>query len=57
MEEVIAIPSNIPHAPFTKESSAIAVDAWSPVMEKYRNKESGVFENESSFAGCIGMKP
>ena len=34
--EVIAIPSNIPHAAFTTESMVKAVDAWSPVMEKYK---------------------
>jgi quercetin dioxygenase-like cupin family protein len=34
--EVIAIPSDIPHAAFTTESNVKAVDAWSPVMEKYK---------------------
>ncbi len=34
--ETIAIPSNVPHAVFTKEEKVIAVDAWSPVMKKYR---------------------
>jgi quercetin dioxygenase-like cupin family protein len=34
--EVVAIPSNIGHAVFTNESCAKAVDAWSPVMEKYK---------------------
>ncbi len=33
--EVIAIPSNIEHAVFTKKIPVKAVDAWSPVMEKY----------------------
>lgn len=33
--EVIAIPSNIPHAVFTKDAAVKAVDAWSPVREKY----------------------
>jgi amino-acid N-acetyltransferase len=33
--EVIAIPSNVPHAVFTKEVSVEAVDAWSPLMRKY----------------------
>jgi amino-acid N-acetyltransferase len=33
--EVIAIPSNIPHAAFTRELSAKACDAWSPVMSQY----------------------
>jgi quercetin dioxygenase-like cupin family protein len=37
--EVIAIPSNAPHAVFTTESAVKAVDAWSPVMEKYRSSE------------------
>jgi quercetin dioxygenase-like cupin family protein len=34
--EVIAIPSNAPHAVFIKEKPAKAVDAWSPAMAKYR---------------------
>jgi quercetin dioxygenase-like cupin family protein len=34
--EVIAIPSMEPHAAFTKEKPVKAVDAWSPVMEKYK---------------------
>lgn len=34
--EVIAIPSDIPHAVFTAESNVKAVDAWSGVMEKYK---------------------
>ncbi len=34
--EVIAIPSDIPHAVFTTKSTVKAVDAWSPVMEKYK---------------------
>jgi quercetin dioxygenase-like cupin family protein len=34
--DVIAIPSNAPHAVFTKEMAAKAVDAWSPVMVKYQ---------------------
>jgi len=38
--EAIAIPSNAPHAVFTMESAVKAVDAWSPVMDKYRASES-----------------
>ncbi|OGU05837.1 MAG: cupin [Geobacteraceae bacterium GWC2_58_44] len=34
--EAIAIPSNAPHAVFTGEASVRAVDAWSPVMAKYK---------------------
>jgi quercetin dioxygenase-like cupin family protein len=34
--EVIAIPSNAPHAVFTQETAVKAIDAWSPVMEKYK---------------------
>ena len=34
--EVIALPANLPHAAFTREESVKAVDAWSPVMEKYK---------------------
>jgi quercetin dioxygenase-like cupin family protein len=33
--EVIAIPSNVPHAVFTREHPVRAVDAWSPVREHY----------------------
>lgn len=36
--EVIAIPACIPHAVYTKDKSAKAVDAWSPVMERYRKQ-------------------
>lgn len=36
--EVIAIPSCVPHAVYTKEKSVKAVDAWSPVMERYRKQ-------------------
>ena len=35
--EVIAIPSGVPHAVYTRETFAKAVDGWSPVMEKYKN--------------------
>lgn len=34
--EVIALPSNVDHGAFTREKPVKAVDAWSPVMEKYR---------------------
>ena len=34
--EVIALPSKVPHAAYTKDLPAKAVDAWSPVMEKYK---------------------
>ncbi len=34
--EVIAIPSLIEHAVFTRKEGARAVDAWSPIMPKYR---------------------
>jgi quercetin dioxygenase-like cupin family protein len=34
--EVIAIPSSVPHAVFTKDKPVKAVDAWSPVMEMYK---------------------
>lgn len=34
--EVIAIPAHAPHAVFTEEAAVKAVDAWSPVMDKYR---------------------
>ena len=34
--DAIAVPSNIPHAVFTRSRPARAVDAWSPVMAKYR---------------------
>ena len=57
--EVIAIPSNTPHEAFTQNTSVIAVDAWSPVMEKYRQgkKDNNVLEKERLLSGCIGMKP
>lgn len=35
--EAIAIPSNVPHAVFTKSKGAKAVDAWSPVMDLYKS--------------------
>jgi len=37
--EVIAIPSSVPHAVFTKELSVEAVDAWSPLIGKYETKQ------------------
>jgi amino-acid N-acetyltransferase len=33
--EVIAIPSNISHAVFTRDKRVKAIDAWSPVMPQY----------------------
>jgi len=33
--EVIAVPSNVPHAVFTRDKAALACDAWSPVMSQY----------------------
>ncbi|MBI4243697.1 MAG: GNAT family N-acetyltransferase [Planctomycetes bacterium] len=33
--EVFAIPSNIPHAVFTRDKPAKAVDAWSPPNQRY----------------------
>ena len=33
--EVIAIPSNIPHAVYTQDKDVKAIDAWSPVMPQY----------------------
>ena len=36
--DVIAVPSLVSHAVYSKESAARAVDAWSPVPEKYRNE-------------------
>jgi quercetin dioxygenase-like cupin family protein len=35
--EVIAVPSLVPHTVYAQESAVRAVDAWSPVPEKYRN--------------------
>lgn len=34
--EVAAIPSNIPHAVYTKEKAVKAIDAWSPIREEYK---------------------
>ena len=39
--EAIAIPSNASHAVFTRETAVRAVDAWSPVMDKYRTTGQG----------------
>jgi quercetin dioxygenase-like cupin family protein len=33
--EVIAIPSNLPHAVYTSHMRVKAIDAWSPVMARY----------------------
>lgn len=37
--EAIAIPSNIPHAAFTKDNAVIAVDVWSPIPDKYKDRQ------------------
>lgn len=37
--EVVAIPSNVSHAAYTKEEPVKAVDAWSPVREEYKNQK------------------
>ncbi len=55
--EVIAIPSNTPHAACTKKNPVKAVDAWSPVREKYKMKNNDPLENETYLAKCPGMKP
>ncbi len=34
--EVIAIPAHLPHAVYTLDHAAVAVDAWSPIMEHYQ---------------------
>ncbi len=44
--EVIPIPSQVPHAVFTKEKSVKAIDAWLPIIEKYHQKEGE--QNEKS---------
>jgi quercetin dioxygenase-like cupin family protein len=36
--DVIAIPSKVQHAVFTKNLAARAVDAWSPIMKKYKQR-------------------
>jgi quercetin dioxygenase-like cupin family protein len=36
--ETIAIPSNVHHAVYTKKAAVKAVDAWSPVMGKYKRQ-------------------
>lgn len=38
--EVIAIPAHAPHAVSTKEAVVKAVDAWSPVMAKYKQGDT-----------------
>ncbi len=35
--EAIAIPSMVPHSAHTEDVGAKAVDAWSPVMDKYKD--------------------
>lgn len=55
--EVIAIPSGTSHAAYTKKRAVKAVDAWSPVMKKYRRKDKDTVETESRLALCPGMKP
>jgi quercetin dioxygenase-like cupin family protein len=35
--EVMAIPADVDHAVYTKEVAAKAVDAWSPINEKYHS--------------------
>jgi len=35
--DVIAVPSLVSHAVYSRESAVRAIDAWSPVPEKYRN--------------------
>ena len=47
--EVIAIPSHVSHAVFTREHAARAVDAWSPVLPAYR-RAAGTFSSDSSLA-------
>ncbi len=37
--EVIAIPSFVEHAVFTRRKRARAADAWSPIMPKYLKKK------------------
>jgi quercetin dioxygenase-like cupin family protein len=36
--EVIAIPSFVEHAVFTRRKRTRAVDAWSPILPKYRTR-------------------
>lgn len=36
--EVIAVPSGVPHAVYAKDTPVRAIDAWSPVPQKYRNE-------------------
>jgi hypothetical protein len=38
---------------------SVAVEAWSPVMEKYKQgkKDYATVEVESLITGCAGMKP
>jgi quercetin dioxygenase-like cupin family protein len=40
--DVIAIPSNLPHAVYTTQMRVRAIDAWSPVMARYRPGADGV---------------
>jgi quercetin dioxygenase-like cupin family protein len=36
--EVIAVPSSMEHAVYTKNDAVRAVDAWSPIREDYKNR-------------------
>lgn len=39
--DVIAIPSDLPHAVFTTDKHVKAVDAWSPVMPQFLKAKDG----------------
>lgn len=39
--DVIAIPSNVPHAVYTTHLRVKAIDAWSPVMARYQAGAGG----------------
>lgn len=47
--EVIAIPSQVPHAAFTRERTARAVDAWSPVLPAHRRVVDTPLSDRSHF--------
>jgi ribosomal protein S18 acetylase RimI-like enzyme len=51
--EVIAVPSNAPHAVFTRDAAVKAVDAWSPVMDKYKKSEAIIGQAKTEDAGEI----
>lgn len=51
--DVIAIPSDLPHAAFTRDRAVRAVDAWSPVLPAYQRVVGTI---EPAHASSIGVE-